>query len=50
LPPGQLGGSHAGVGGFVHHIVHLAAKGIKGGDGRAQEQKGILGGGKNRKA
>ena len=29
LPPRQFGGSYAGIGSVVHHIVYLAAKGIK---------------------
>jgi len=46
LPPGELGGGHAGVDHVVHHIVHLAAEGIERGDGgaprRRQEQKGVV--------
>ena len=46
LPPGQFAAGHAGVGDFIDHVVHLAAKRIKGRDGCApgpgQEQKGVI--------
>ena len=45
-PPGQLVLGDARVGHFIDHIVHLAAKAIKGCDGCApgpgQEQKGVI--------
>ena len=44
LPPGQFGGGDVHLGGVVHHVVHLAAKRIKRGDGGApgarQKEKG----------
>ncbi len=45
-PPVERGARHVGVGAFVHHIVHLAAKGIQRGDGAAlvrwQEQEAVV--------
>ena len=35
LPPGEFGAGHAGVGDFIDHVIDLAAKSIKGGDGGA---------------
>ena len=46
LPPGEFGGGHAGVFDFVDHVVHFAAKRIKGGDGGTplggQKQEGVI--------
>jgi len=46
LPPGKLGVRHTRVRHFVHHVVHLTAKGVEGSDGGAprlgQKQEGVV--------
>jgi len=45
-PPGELGLGHADIAHLVHHVVHLAAKGVKRGDGSAplgrQEEECVI--------